>query len=225
MSALILVVEDDTSVREMVCDALKLAGYETKSAVDGSEALASQQKSRADLIVTDVNMPKVDGYELAQRLRDRGDSTPIIFLTARSEKPDIGKGFQVGADDYISKPFGIEELVLRVAAILRRARPADAPTTLSVGPITVDLESVSVKLQGEIVPMSPTEFKLLVALIENKSRVVSRQFLMDEVWEMGFAESASVVDTYISYLRKKLHTADFEGIRTIRGFGFQITEK
>jgi two-component system OmpR family response regulator len=225
MSALILVVEDDTSVREMVCDALQLAGYETKSAVDGSEALTSQQKSRADLIVSDVNMPKVDGYELAQRLRDRGDTTPIIFLTARSEKPDIGKGFRVGADDYISKPFGIEELVLRVAAILRRARPADAPTTLSVGPITVDLESVSVKLQGEIVPMSPTEFKLLVALIENKSRVVSRQFLMDEVWEMGFAESATVVDTYISYLRKKLHTADFEGIRTIRGFGFQITDK
>lgn len=225
MSALILVVEDDTSVREMVCDALQLAGYETKSAVDGSAALSSQQKSRADLIVSDVNMPKVDGYELAQRLRDRGDTTPIIFLTARSEKPDIGKGFRVGADDYISKPFGIEELVLRVAAILRRARPADAPTTLSVGPITVDLESVSVKLQGEIVPMSPTEFKLLVALIENKSRVVSRQFLMDEVWEMGFAESATVVDTYISYLRKKLHTADFEGIRTIRGFGFQITDK
>ncbi len=225
MSALILVVEDDTSVREMVCDALQLAGYETKSAVDGSEALSSQQKSRADLIVSDVNMPKVDGYELAQRLRDRGDTTPIIFLTARSEKPDIGKGFRVGADDYISKPFGIEELVLRVAAILRRARPADAPTTLSVGPITVDLESVSVKLQGELVPMSPTEFKLLVALIENKSRVVSRQFLMDEVWEMGFAESATVVDTYISYLRKKLHTADFEGIRTIRGFGFQITDK
>lgn len=225
MSALILVVEDETSVREMVCDALRLAGYETRPAVDGSEALASQQKAKADLIVSDVNMPKVDGYELAQRLRDRGDTTPIIFLTARSEKPDIGKGFRVGADDYISKPFGIEELVLRVAAILRRAKSTDTPKSLSVGPITVDLESVSVQLHGEIVQMSPTEFKLLVALIENKSRVVSRQFLMDEVWEMGFAESATVVDTYISYLRKKLHTADFEGIRTIRGFGFQITEK
>ncbi len=224
MSALILVVEDDTSVREMVCDALKLAGYETRSAVDGSEALANQQKAQADLIVSDINMPKVDGYELAQRLRDRGDTTPIIFLTARSEKPDIGKGFRVGADDYISKPFGIEELVLRVAAILRRAKTLDAPKNLSVGPITVDVESVSVKLNGEIVTLSPTEFKLLVALIENKSRVVSRQFLMDEVWEMGFAESATVVDTYISYLRKKLHTSDFEGIRTIRGFGFQITD-
>jgi len=225
MSSLILVVEDDTSVREMVCDALQLAGYETRTAVDGSEALASQQKTRADLIVSDINMPKVDGYELAQRLRDRGDTTPIIFLTARNEKPDIGKGFRVGADDYISKPFGIEELVLRVAAILRRAKSIDTPKSLSVGPITVDLESVSVKLQGEVVPMSPTEFRLLVALIENKSRVVSRQFLMDEVWEMGFAESATVVDTYISYLRKKLHTSDFEGIRTIRGFGFQITDK
>lgn len=225
MSSLILVVEDDTSVREMVCDALQLAGYETSSAVDGSEALSSQQKSKADLIVSDVNMPKVDGYELAQRLRDRGDTTPIIFLTARSEKPDIGKGFRVGADDYIAKPFGIEELVLRVAAILRRAKSSDTPKHLSIGPITVDLESVTVKLQGETVPVSPTEFKLLVALIENKSRVVSRQFLMDEVWEMGFAESATVVDTYISYLRKKLHTKDFEGIRTIRGFGFQITDK
>jgi two-component system OmpR family response regulator len=225
MSSLILVVEDETSVREMVCDALQLAGYETRTAVDGSEALTSQQKTKADLIVSDINMPKVDGYELAQRLRDRGDTTPIIFLTARSEKPDIGKGFRVGADDYISKPFGIEELVLRVAAILRRAKSTDAPKSLSVGPITVDLESISVKLEGELVPVSPTEFKLLVALIENKSRVVSRQFLMDEVWEMGFAESATVVDTYISYLRKKLHTADYEGIRTIRGFGFQITEK
>jgi two-component system, OmpR family, response regulator len=225
MSSFILVVEDDTSVREMVCDALQLAGYETRTAVDGSEALASQQKTKADLIVSDINMPKVDGYELAQRLRDRGDTTPIIFLTARNEKPDIGKGFRVGADDYISKPFGIEELVLRVAAILRRAKSIDTPKSISVGPITVDLESVSVKLQGEIVPVSPTEFKLLVALIENKSRVVSRQFLMDEVWEMGFAESATVVDTYISYLRKKLHTSDFEGIRTIRGFGFQITDK
>jgi two-component system OmpR family response regulator len=225
MSSLILVVEDDTSVREMVCDALQLAGYATRTAVDGSEALASQQKTKADLIVSDINMPKVDGYELAQRLRDRGDTTPIIFLTARNEKPDIGKGFRVGADDYISKPFGIEELVLRVAAILRRAKSINTPKSLSVGPITVDLESVSVKLQGEVVPMSPTEFKLLVALIENKSRVVSRQFLMDEVWEMGFAESATVVDTYISYLRKKLHTSDFEGIRTIRGFGFQITDK
>ena len=225
MSSLILVVEDDTSVREMVCDALQLAGYETRTAVDGSEALTSQQKTKADLIVSDINMPKVDGYELAQRLRDRGDTTPIIFLTARSEKPDIGKGFRVGADDYISKPFGIEELVLRVAAILRRAKSIDAPKSLAVGPITVDLESVSVKLEGELVPVSPTEFKLLVALIENKSRVVSRQFLMDEVWEMGFAESATVVDTYISYLRKKLHTADYEGIRTIRGFGFQITDK
>ena len=225
MSSLILVVEDDTSVREMVCDALQLAGYETRTAVDGSEALASQQKIGCDLIVSDINMPKVDGYELAQRLRDRGDTTPIIFLTARSEKPDIGKGFRVGADDYISKPFGIEELVLRVAAILRRAKSTDAPKSLSVGPITVDLESVSVKVNGEVVPLSPTEFKLLVVLIENKSRVVSRQFLMDEVWEMGFAESATVVDTYISYLRKKLHTEDYEGIRTIRGFGFQITDK
>lgn len=226
MSTQVLVVDDDSSVRELVCDALMLAGYQTQSAQDGLVALSIQKKNPSDLIVSDVNMPKLDGYQLAQKLRDVGDSTPIIFLTARSDKPDVSRGFRVGADDYISKPFGIEELVLRVGAVLRRVQPKDKSTEkISIGPISIDPETIQVTVAGSQVVLSPTEYRLLMTLVENRNRVLSRQFLLDAVWDMGFAESATVVDTYISYLRKKLHTADYEGIRTVRGFGFQIVDK
>lgn len=226
MSTQVLVVDDDSSVRELVCDALMLAGYQTQSAQDGLVALSIQKKNPSDLIVSDVNMPKLDGYQLAQKLRDLGDSTPIIFLTARSDKPDVSRGFRVGADDYISKPFGIEELVLRVGAVLRRVQPKDKSTEkISIGPISIDPETIEVTVAGNRVVLSPTEYRLLITLVENRNRVLSRQFLLDAVWDMGFADSATVVDTYISYLRKKLHTPDYEGIRTVRGFGFQIMDK
>ena len=226
MSTQVLVVDDDSSVRELVCDALMLAGYQTQSAQDGLVALSIQKKNPSDLIVSDVNMPKLDGYQLAQKLRDVGDSTPIIFLTARSDKPDVSRGFRVGADDYISKPFGIEELVLRVGAVLRRVQPKDKSTEkISIGPISIDPETIQVTVAGSQVVLSPTEYRLLMTLVENRNRVLSRQFLLDAVWDMGFAESATVVDTYISYLRKKLHTPNYEGIRTVRGFGFQIVDK
>lgn len=226
MPTQVLVVDDDSSVRELVCDALMLAGYQTQSAQDGLVALSIQKKNPSDLIVSDVNMPKLDGYQLAQKLRDLGDATPIIFLTARSDKPDVSRGFRVGADDYIPKPFGIEELVLRVGAVLRRVQPKDKSTEkISIGPISIDPETIQVTVAGSQVMLSPTEYRLLITLVENRNRVLSRQFLLDAVWDMGFADSATVVDTYISYLRKKLHTADYEGIRTVRGFGFQIVDK
>ena len=224
MPYLILVVEDDAAVREMVCDALQLAGYETSAASEGLEALSKQLIARADLIISDINMPKMNGFDLVKKLRVRGDDTPVVFLTARNEKPDVGQGFRLGADDYISKPFGIEELVLRVGAIIRRSAGNRSLTTYTIGPLTVDLDKVSVSLDGKAVNLSPTEFKLLVTLIENRSRVVSREFLLDKVWDFGFADSSTVVDTYISYLRKKLHTSEFQGIRTVRGFGFQIAD-
>lgn len=226
MPTQVLVVDDDSSVRELVCDALVLAGYQTQSAQDGLVALSIQKKNPSDLIVSDVNMPKLDGYQLAQKLRDLGDATPIIFLTARSDKPDVSRGFRVGADDYIPKPFGIEELVLRVGAVLRRVQPKDKSTEkISIGPISIDPETIQVTVAGSQVMLSPTEYRLLITLVENRNRVLSRQFLLDAVWDMGFADSATVVDTYISYLRKKLHTPDYEGIKTVRGFGFQIMDK
>jgi two-component system OmpR family response regulator len=225
MNALVLVVEDEPGVRELVSEALSVAGHQALVARDGLEAINLLQSQKPDLIISDVNMPKLDGFAMVEKLRDRGIGTPVIFLTARSEKPDVGKGFRIGADDYVAKPFGIEELVLRVNAVLRRTSSSqkDQVEKLVVGPISVDLNLARVERNGEVISLSPTEFRLLVTLMENQNKVLSRQYLLDVVWGMGFADSATVVDTYISYLRRKLHTQSFEGIRTVRGFGFQIT--
>jgi two-component system OmpR family response regulator len=226
MNALVLVVEDEPGVRELVSEALSVAGHQALVARDGLEAINLLQSQKPDLIISDVNMPKLDGFAMVEKLRDRGIGTPVIFLTARNEKPDVGKGFRIGADDYVAKPFGIEELVLRVNAVLRRTSSSqkDQVEKLVVGPISVDLNLARVERNGEVMSLSPTEFRLLVTLMENQNKVLSRQYLLDVVWGMGFADSATVVDTYISYLRRKLHTQRFEGIRTVRGFGFQITE-
>jgi two-component system OmpR family response regulator len=222
----ILVVDDEPGVREMVSDALSLAGYSTEFAIDGFEAIQKIKNSDFELLVTDVNMPKLDGYELVERLRATGNHIPVIFLTARSEKPDIARGFKAGADDYISKPFGIEELTLRVAAILRRTRGnSEENSKIYCGPVSLDYDTHLVTVEGNLVDLSPTEFRLLAYLIENKNKVLTKHALLDEIWGMGFAESATVVDTFISYLRKKVHTTTYSGIKTVRGIGFQIVER
>jgi two-component system OmpR family response regulator len=171
-------------------------------------------------------MPKLDGYELVERLREKGNMIPVIFLTARSEKPDVARGFRIGADDYISKPFGLEELVLRVAAILRRTfNSNEEKSQLHCGPVSLDFDAHIVTVDRVPVELSPTEFRLLAYLMENKNKVLTKHALLDEIWGMGFAESATVVDTFISYLRKKIHTETFTGIKTVRGIGFQIVDK
>lgn len=218
-------VDDEAPVREMICDALSLAGYKTLSAGDGLEALNLLRSNSVDLIVSDINMPKVDGLQLLEGLRMKGDETPFVLLTASKERPHLSTGFKLGADDFIAKPFGIEELALRVGAILRRAgglRPENK--TLIVGPIEVDVNDFAVKLNGKEVTLSPTEFKLLVALMESKGHVLSKQQLLEDIWSMGFADQTNVVETYISYLRKKLHTDSYQGIKTVRGFGFKIED-
>ena len=221
----ILVVEDETSVREMICDALSLAGYSPTQAVDGFEGTQILREQKFDLIVSDINMPKVNGYEFVERIRAKGNETPVIFLTARNEKPDVALGLRIGADDYVTKPFGLEELTLRVAAILRRTQKLqDGPKLLTCGPVTVNLTSHVVTVNDDSVALSPTEFRLLTYLIENKNKVLTKHALLDEIWGLGFAESSSVVDTYISYLRKKLHIKGFSGVMTVRGIGFQIVE-
>lgn len=225
MAELILVVDDEASVREMIGDALSLAGYKTLLAADGLEALNLIRTKPVDLIVSDINMPKFDGFQLLEALRNKGDSTPFVLLTASKERPHLSTGFRLGADDFIAKPFGIEELALRVAAILRRSggnRPVSK--ILSAGPIEVVVDDFIVLLNGKEVTLSPTEFKLLVALMEAKGHVLSKQQLLEDIWSMGFADQTNVVETYISYLRKKLHTDSFQGIKTIRGFGFKIDD-
>ncbi len=218
-------VDDEAPVREMIGDALSLAGYKTLAASDGLEALNMLRSSKVDLIVSDINMPKLDGFQLLESLRLKGDNTPFVLLTASKERPHLSTGFRLGADDFIAKPFGIEELALRVAAILRRSNGQKVESRiLTAGPIEVQVEDFVVRVAGREVTLSPTEFKLLVALMEAKGHVISKQQLLEDIWSMGFADQTNVVDTYISYLRKKLHTDSYQGIKTIRGFGFKIDE-
>ncbi|MEY4452740.1 MAG: hypothetical protein RIT51_418 [Actinomycetota bacterium] len=223
--ALILVVEDEQSLAEMICDALALAGHQTISAPDGFAALALLREERPDLLITDVNMPRVDGFELLDRLRKAGNEIPAIVLTARGDKQDVAIGFTTGADDYISKPFVLQELILRVNAVLRRTGGlGSGGKVIECGPIRIIDDERAVELNGERVDLTRTEYRLLLELAEHKGKVVRKRDLLENIWGMGFATGATVVDTYISYLRRKLHTADWEGIRTIRGEGFQITE-
>lgn len=167
----------------------------------------------------------MDGFELVERLRKIGNDVPVLMLSARADRVDVTRGLTLGADDYVTKPFGLEELVLRLKAILRRAHPAiGVDSSIACGPITIEDLSHTVTFDGEMVELSPTEYRLLQVLIENKNRVLSKTALLDDVWGITFESESTVVDTYISYLRKKLHRDGFEGIKTIRGVGFVIQE-
>jgi two-component system OmpR family response regulator len=223
MAQLIMVIDDEAGVRELLADALKLAGFETVTAADAMIAQTMLRTTKPDLLIVDINMPLMDGFEFIERIRKNGDNTPALMLSARGDRADITRGLTLGADDYVTKPFGLEELVLRVRAILRRSQFTESvPTVLSCGPITLDEESHTVTFNGESVDLSPTEFRLLHVLLESKGRVLSKSLLLDEVWGINFETETTVVDTYISYLRKKLHRDGFEGIRTVRGVGFQL---
>lgn len=225
MAELIMIVDDEPGVRALLSDTLRIAGFETVEAQDGMAALTLLRSNKPALIVIDINMPLMDGFELVERLRSTNDLTPVLMLTAREDKSDISRGLKIGADDYVIKPFGIEELVLRIRAILRRSyKTTQGPALLTCGPITIDDEQHCVTFNGEEIDLSPTEYRLLQILIEKKGRVLSKKLLLDEVWGITFESESTVTDTYISYLRKKFHRDGFEGIKTIRGVGFQIQE-
>lgn len=223
--AQILVVDDESGVRELVGDVLELEGYEVTVAADGLDALSHIRKQKFDLYVLDINMPKIDGLVLLEKVRAGGDSTPALLLSARREKDDIHKGFRIGADDYVTKPFSIEELALRVEAILRRTQTDQTTNILRCGPVSIDLDQHLVRHEDEIVELSPTEYNLLQYLVERKNKVVRKDALLNAVWGIDFENNSTVVETYISYLRKKLHHNGFEGIKTVRGVGFQIVER
>ena len=225
MSELILIVDDEAGVRELLGDALKIAGFSTVTAADGMSALTVIREKKPDLLIIDINMPLMDGFELVERIRKNGDNTPALMLSARADRVDVTRGLTLGADDYVTKPFGLEELLLRVKAILRRSYVGtQVNSILTCGPISLDESSHLVTFDGEVIDLSPTEFRLLQVLIENKGRVLSKSLLLDEVWGITFESESTVSDTYISYLRKKLHRDGFEGIKTIRGVGFVIQE-
>ena len=223
--AQILVVDDESGVRELVGDVLELEGYEVTVAVDGLDALSHIRKKKFDLYILDINMPKIDGLVLLEKVRTAGDSTPALLLSARREKDDVHQGFRTGADDYVTKPFSIEELALRVEAILRRTHSVQSSNIERCGPISIDLDQHLVKFEDTAIELSPTEYNLLHYLMERKNKVVRKDALLNAVWGIDFENNSTVVETYISYLRKNLHRDGFEGIKTVRGVGFQIVER
>ncbi len=217
----ILVVDDEFGIRTLLSEVLNIAGYQVTSAADGLDALNQIRKNKFDLILLDVNLPKVDGFAILEKIRASAPTQPIIMISARTEKDDVTHGLRLGADDYIRKPFSVEELVLRVENRLRRTSNSEVENFIC-GPIELNELKHQVLFKDQEIELSPTEFNLLLALIQNQNRVLTKEKLLDLVWGLDFETSTNVVDTYISYLRKKLHKDGFEGIKTVRGVGFKL---
>ena len=219
--ARILVAEDETSLNDLLQDALRINGYETISAKHGLEALRLIREQKPDLVILDINMPQLDGFGVIEKLRNENNNVPVIVLTARDQRDDKSTGFGLGADDFVTKPFGLEELLMRVAAVLRRSK--NTPTSGNIlvsGDISLDISNYRVSVKDKVIETSPTEFKLLLYLMENMGRVLTREQILSAVWGLDFATDGAVLDTYISYLRKKL--GENANIRTVRGIGYQI---
>jgi two-component system OmpR family response regulator len=219
--ARILVVDDEESILDLVGSALRFAGYETTTEANGYDAMRAVKAAAPDLIVLDVNLPDVDGFEVCRKLRRDGIQTPVIFLTARDSLDDLRSGFRQGGDDYITKPFSLEELALRIEAVLRRvAGGAREERRISVGEVTLDEDAHQVWVGDMEVGLSPTEFRLLRYLMMNQGRVLSKGQIVDYVWEYDFDGNYSIVETYVSYLRKKLNDPDGGIVQTVRGVGY-----
>lgn len=220
---LVLVVDDDEAICDTVEDGLHLSGFRTARAVNGTEALEVVRDLRPDLVILDVNMPRIDGFEVLRRLRDTGSDVPVIILTARHERADIVNGLKLGADDYVNKPFGLEELLLRVGAVLRRGRTVRA-NVLQCGPVVADLDAHEVHCGDELIELSPTEFRLLTYLMERRNKVASKDQILSAVWNIDFESGTTVVETFVSYLRKKLGEEVGQLIKTVRGVGFKMVD-
>ncbi|MEU6857362.1 response regulator transcription factor [Glycomyces sp. NPDC046736] len=225
--ARLLVVDDEESLADLLVEALSFQGYAVTAARNGTEALAAVESERPDLVILDVNMPGLDGFAVADRMRAAGDTTPIIFLTARTAPDDLREGYGSGGDDYLMKPFRLEELSLRVSAVLRRTldRDAAAPRgadTVAVADLVLDLAAHQVARGGKTIDLSPTEFRLLRYLASNAGRVVSKSELLKQVWGYDFETESSLAETYVFYLRRKLDKLGPRLIHTVRGVGYML---
>jgi two-component system OmpR family response regulator len=219
----VLVVDDEDYITDLIAVGLRFVGFEVDTAADGREALAKVLSTRPDLIVLDVAMPGMDGFEVLQRLRRDGLDTPVVFLTARDAPADRVKGLHLGGDDYITKPFSLDELLARIEAILRRAAVGDGwQRQMTVGDLTVDQDGRDVRRGGQRIEMSRTEFNVLEFLMLNAGRVVSKQQILEHVWQYDFGGESTVVETYISYLRKKLDGLGPPMIHTLRRVGYVL---
>lgn len=218
--ARILAVDDERMLLDMVSDALTFVGYEVSVAADGLAALSAVRRDRPDLVILDVNMPEPDGFQVARSLRGTHPDLPILFLTARSGIEDLQTGFESGGDDYLTKPFRLEELRLRVDALLRRSGFGRRSAELSCADLTMNDAEHRVFRGGEEIALSPVEYRLLHYLLENAGQVMERGQILEAVW--GYEYSDSVIETAISQLRKKIDEGKPKLIHTVRGFGYSL---
>ncbi|WP_238019497.1 response regulator transcription factor [Dactylosporangium sp. AC04546] len=222
----VLVVDDEASIRALLSATLRLTGFEVRVASGGREALAAAAEYGPDLVVLDVMMPDLDGFEVAQRLRTSGKPVPVLFLTARDSVEDRISGLTVGADDYVAKPFSLEEVVLRIRAILRRSLGEQQQLVdggvLRYADLEMDEDAHEVRRGGHRVDLSPTEFNLLRYLLTNAGRVVSKAQILDRVWNYDFGGDGRIVESYVYYLRRKIDKWDPPLIHTVRGVGYAL---
>jgi two-component system OmpR family response regulator len=223
-AARVLVVDDEDSITQLVSTVLRYEGFDVETAGDGRAAVKAARTFRPDLVVLDVMLPDLDGFEVYRRIEEASARMPVLFLTARDSTEDRVRGLTLGADDYMGKPFSLEELVARVRAVLRRTRgTADESAVIGYADLELDEDAREVRRGERVVELTPTEYNLLHYLLVNAGRVVSKAQILDHVWRYDFGGDSSVVETYVSYLRKKIDRGGEPAlIQTVRGFGYAI---
>ncbi len=229
--ARLVVVDDEPHIRELLATSLRFAGFEVHAGGDGNAAMRLAREVQPDLMVLDVMLPDMDGFTVTRRLRETGQHVPVLFLTARDETADKVAGLTVGGDDYVTKPFSLEEVVARIRAVLRRTggeRHDDDAAVLRYADLELDEDSHDVRRGSRPVDLSPTEFKLLRYLMLNAGRVLSKAQILDHVWEYDWGGDGNIVESYISYLRRKIDAPSGDGvtpvplIHTKRGVGYVL---
>ena len=222
-AARILVVDDEPNIRDLLSAGLSFAGFQVKTVADGAATISAVLEEEPDLIILDVMPPDMTRFSVTKRLRGAGFTAPILFLTAKDGTEDKIEGLNAGGDDYVTKPFSLDEIVARAQAILRRTMQADEESIIRAGELSMDQDTHDVHVGKEPIDLSPTEFKLLRYLMLNPNRVLSKAQILDHVWEYDFNGDAGIVESYISYLRRKIDPHTEESlIQTKRGFGYML---
>jgi two-component system, OmpR family, response regulator len=218
----VLVVDDEEAITELVAMALRYEGFDVETAGAGYPALERMEEFRPDLLVLDVMLPDIDGFSIAERVRRERRNVPVLFLTARDATEDKVRGLTIGGDDYVTKPFSVAELVARVHAVLRRTGHGEAERKLVLADLEMDDDAHEVRRAGQLVDLTATEYRLLRYLLVNARRVMTRAQLLDHVWSYDFGGDAGVLETYVSYLRKKIDFVEPHLIQTVRGVGYVL---
>jgi two-component system OmpR family response regulator len=218
----VLIVDDEPNIRDLLATSLRFAGYEIQTAANGAQAVAAVTESEPDIILLDVMLPDMNGFSVTKKLRSSGIQAPILFLTARDDVEDKITGLTVGGDDYLTKPFSLDEVVARIQAILRRTKTVDAESAvIDAGAGVINQDAHEVTIEGKLGDLSPTEYKLLRFLVMNPDRVLTKAQILDHVWEYDFNGDMGIVESYVSYLRKKLDPISSRPlIQTKRGVGY-----